>query len=77
MQNLWKIISNLGVSSDNQLSRKTIILTNQLNFVMFISMFLLLVITIVTQGLTHMVLSIGTLRIALTLILSLINLIIA
>jgi hypothetical protein len=78
MQNLWKIISNLGVNeTDNHLSRKTIILTNQLNFVMFISMFLLLVITIVTQGLTHMVLSVGTLRVALTLILSLINLLIA
>jgi signal transduction histidine kinase len=78
MQNLWKNISNLGVNeADNQLSRKTIILTNQLNFVMFVSMLLLLVITIVTQGLTHMVLSVGTLRVALTLILSLINLLIA
>jgi hypothetical protein len=78
MQNIWKNISNLGVSTTfNQLSRKTIILTNQLNFVMFISMSFLLVITIVTLGLTHMVLSIGTLRIALTLILSLINLLIA
>jgi len=78
MQNIWKNISDLGVNkAHNQLSRKTIILTNQLNFVMLISMFLLLVITIVTQGLTHMVLSIGTLRIAMTLVLSLINLIIA
>ncbi len=78
MQNIWKYISYLGVTeADTQLSRRTIILTNQLNFVMLISMFLLLVTTIVTQGLTHMVLSIGTLRVALTLILSFLNLVIA
>jgi signal transduction histidine kinase len=78
MQNIWKYISNLGITDgETHLSRRTIILTNQLNFVMLISMFLLLVTTIITQGLTHMVLSIGTLRVALTMILSFINLLIA
>ena len=78
MQNIWKYISNFGVTeAGTHLDRRTIILTNQLNFVMLISMFLLLATTIATQGFTHMVLSIGTLRIALTLILSFLNLVIA
>ena len=78
MRNIWKYISNLGVTeADTQLSRRTIILTNQLNFVMLISMLLLLVTTIVTQGVTHMELSVGTRRIAWTLLLSFLNLVIA
>jgi signal transduction histidine kinase len=78
MQNIWKNISNLGINeAGNQLSRRTIVLANQLNFVMLISMFLLLVTTIVTQGITHMVVSIGTLRVAWTLLLSFLNLLIA
>jgi len=78
MRNIWKYISNLGVTeADTQLSRRTIILTNQLNFVMLITMFLLLVTTIVTQGVTHMELSVGTRRIAWTLLLSFLNLVIA
>jgi len=60
MQNIWKNISNLGINeAGKQLSRRTIVLVNQLNFVLLISMFLLLVTTIVTQGITNMVVSIG------------------
>jgi signal transduction histidine kinase len=78
MQNIWKNISNLGINeAGNQLNRRTIVLTNQLNFVMLISMFLLFVTTIITQGITHMVVSIGTLRVAWTLLLSFLNLLIA
>jgi len=78
MQNIWKNISNLGINeAGNQLNRRTIVLTNQLNFVMLISMFLLLVTTVITQGITHMVVSIGTLRVAWTLLLSFLNLLIA
>ena len=78
MQNIWKNISNLGINeAGKQLSRRTIVLVNQLNFVLLISMFLLLVTTIVTQGITNMVVSIGTLRVAWTLLLSLLNLLIA
>jgi signal transduction histidine kinase len=78
MQNIWKYISNLGIDeAGKKLSRRTIVFANQLNFVMLISMFFLLVTTIVTQGITHMVLSIGTLRVAWTLLLSFLNLLIA
>jgi hypothetical protein len=43
MQNIWIFISNLGISEDDsQSKRRTIILSNQLNFVMLISMILLL-----------------------------------
>jgi signal transduction histidine kinase len=78
MQNIWKNISNLGINeAGNQLNRRTIVLTNQLNFVMLISMFLLFVTTIITQGITHMVVSIGTLRVAWTFLLSFLNLLIA
>jgi len=65
------------MKAGNQLNRRTIVLTNQLNFVMLISMFLLLVTTVITQGITHMVVSIGTLRVAWTLLLSFLNLLIA
>ncbi len=49
MQKIWNYISNLGTTGeDNQLNQRTIVITNQLNFVMFFSMFLLLLTTIVT-----------------------------
>ena len=78
MQNIWKYISNLGITEgDSQLSRRTVILSNQLNFVLLISMFLLLIYTLIGQRLTHNILSYGTLRVALTLLLSFLNLVIA
>jgi signal transduction histidine kinase len=75
MQNIWNYISNLGITGeDKQLSRKTIVLTNQLNFVLLITMLLLLIYTLIGQRLTHNILSYGTLRVAFTLILSFLNL---
>jgi signal transduction histidine kinase len=78
MQNIWKYISNLGVNEgDAQQTRRTVVLTNQLNFVMFVSMFLLLIYTIVTERLADSPLSFGTLSVVLTLLLSFLNLVIA
>ena len=78
MQNIWKYISDPGVNEgDTQLTRRTIVLTNQLNFVLLISMFLLLIYTIVTERLAHSPLSFGTLAVVLTLLLSFLNLVIA
>lgn len=78
MQNIWNYISKLGTTGeDKQLSQKTIVLSNQLNFVMLITMLLLLVYTLIGQRLTHNILSYGTLRVALTLLLSFLNLVIA
>jgi signal transduction histidine kinase len=78
MQNIWNYVSNFGTKREKeQLSRRTIVLTNQMNFVVFITMLLLLIYTLIGQRLTHNILSYGTLRVALTLILSFLNLVIA
>jgi signal transduction histidine kinase len=78
MRKIWDYISNLGVTSENrQLSEKTIFLTNQLNFVMFISMLVLLITTIVTLLLTHDTISLGTLRVAVLLVVTFMNLVLA
>jgi hypothetical protein len=78
MQKIWTYISNLGTEGDaRQLSQRTIVLSNQLNFVMFISMFLLLITTIVTLLVTNDTLYYGTLRVVILLILNFINLVLA
>jgi signal transduction histidine kinase len=78
MQNIWTYISNLGtIGESRQLTQRTIVLSNQLNFVMFICMFLLLLTTIVTLLLTSDTLYYGTLRVAILLILNFLNLILA
>lgn len=78
MHKIWNYISNLGITTENrQLSERTIILINQLNFVMFVCMLLLLVTTVVTLLLTNDSISYGTLRVAVLLILTFLNLVIA
>ena len=63
MQNLWNYISNLGIAGENdQWKLRTIVINNQLNFVMFCSMCLLLLTTILTLLLTNDTISYGTLR---------------
>jgi signal transduction histidine kinase len=78
MQSIWSQISNLGISNDDsQINQRTIVLSNQLNFAMFISMFLLLVTTIITLLLTNDTVSYGTLRVVILLFVNLINLVLA
>lgn len=78
MQNIWNYISDLGTTGENrQLSQRTIVLSNQLNFVMFISMFLLLITTIVTLLLTNDTMYYGTLRVVFLLIVNFLNLVLA
>ena len=78
MQKIWNYISNLGTTRDyRQLDNRTIVLSNQLNFVMFFSMFLLLLTTIVTLLLTNDTIYYGTLRVAILLIVNSLNLILA
>ena len=78
MRKIWDYISNLGITTENRrLSERTIFLTNQLNFVMFISMLLLLITTIVTLLLTHDTISLGTLRVAVLLVVTFLNLVLA
>jgi signal transduction histidine kinase len=78
MRKIWNYISNLGMTADNrQLSERTLVLTNQLNFVMFFTLFILLVITIPLMLLTHDPIYIGTFRVVALLFVVLINLVIA
>jgi FtsZ-binding cell division protein ZapB len=78
MKKIWNYISNLGTTRDyRQLDNRTIVLSNQLNFVMFFSMFLLLLTTIVTLLLTNDTIYYGTLRVAILLIVNSLNLILA
>jgi signal transduction histidine kinase len=75
MQNLWSYISNLGIrGNESQLDRRTIILSNQLNFVMLGSMILLLASTIPLMLLTNDPISYGTLRVVILLGFNLLNL---
>ena len=78
MKRIWKYISYLGTHKDNgqQISR-AIILSNQLNFIMLLTAFLLLAVTIITQKFTHDTLYFGTLRVAITMGLNLLNLLLA
>ena len=78
MHKIWRYISNLGIPGDNeQLSQRTVILTNQLNFVMFVSMLLLSVVTLVTLKFTNDDMSYGSLRVGNLLVLSFLNLLVA
>lgn len=66
---VWNYISNPGTSSaDNVLNSRTIILTNQLNFLMGMSMSLLLVITAFLYIIIQYPVSTGTLRVAIVLL---------
>jgi signal transduction histidine kinase len=78
MQKIWNYVSNLGITgTEDKLERRTIVITNQLNLVMFYTMVLLLVTVIVTNLLTDGIISYGTLRVANLLIVTIFNLILA
>lgn len=69
MYNIWNYISRLGSKGEiGQLNQRTIILSNQLNFVMLISLILLLIYTIATLELTNDLISYGTLRVAILIL---------
>lgn len=78
MHKLWNYVSNLGISiEDNKLNQRAIVISNQLNFVVFNTMLLLLIAVITTALLTDGIIYLGTLRIAITLIVSVLNLILS
>ena len=75
MERFWSYISDLGTGGeDDKFKRRTIVLSNQLNFVMFFSMLILLLTTISTLLLTHDSIYIGTLRIVVLLVVTFLNL---
>lgn len=78
MQNIWKYISTLGTEAKpGDPGQKSIVLTNQLNFMIFIIMGLLFLTTFITLQLMHEDMSYGTLRIPVLLIVSFLNLVMA
>jgi signal transduction histidine kinase len=78
MQKLWNFISNLGTGGESDPWKlRTIVISNQLNFVMFISLFLLLLTTIITLLLTNDSMSYGTLRVSNLLIVVFFNLVLS
>jgi signal transduction histidine kinase len=78
MYKMWNYISSLGITSGNRhIDERTVVLTNQLNFIMFVSMLILLITTVVTMLLTHDNMSLGTLRVAVLMFVSILNLVFA
>ncbi len=78
MQNIWKYISNLGIKEKpGELRQKSIVMTNQLNFVILIIMGLLFLTTFITLQFMHEDMSYGTLRIPVLLMVSFLNLVAA
>lgn len=78
MQKLWAYITKLGTAGEYDRSKlRTIVISNQLNFVMFISMFLLLLTTVITLLLTNDTISYGTLRVVILFIVVFLNLVLS
>lgn len=74
----WRYFSGLGTNyADKLLVMRSNVLSNQLNFVFFGTMFFLLIITVAIQLITHDTMSIGTLRVAAMLLVSFLNLVLA
>jgi|GEM_PF-3795260 len=78
MRKIWNYVSNLGLTDKrNSLRKREIILSNQLNFIMLITMCLLLVSTVVILLLTKDTIYIGTLRVGVLVLVNFLNLVAA
>jgi signal transduction histidine kinase len=78
MKKIWNYISNLGLREDeDELTRRTLMLSNKLNFVMLILMVLLFAAVVPVMLITHDPMSYGTLRVAILLGFTFLNLLIA
>jgi serine phosphatase RsbU (regulator of sigma subunit) len=72
MQNIWRYISYLGTTGERrQLNQRTIVLCNQLNFVMLVTSFLLFNTTLATNLYTHDKIDLGMMRVAFLFIINL------
>lgn len=75
MRKLWHKISYLGIEGNKtELEQRTLILSNQLNIVMLITMFCLLIFLSVMKLIEDSSFGIGSLRVLLLLIVNLVNL---
>ena len=78
MKKIWNYISNLGLREDeDELMRRSIMLSNKLNFVMLILTILLFATVVPVMLLTHDPMSYGTFRVAILLGFTFLNLLIA
>lgn len=78
MNRIWTYISNLGTAKSNHyLDKKTIVLTNQLNFLMAMSMVFLLTVLVLYWLVSDYELSLGTLRVVNLAVLSILIMILA
>ncbi len=78
MKKVWNYISNLGLREDeDELMRRSIMLSNKLNFVMLILTVLLFATVVPVMLITHDPMSYGTLRVAILLGFTLLNLAVA
>jgi serine phosphatase RsbU (regulator of sigma subunit) len=74
----WIYFSKLGTGySDKLVKMRSNVLSNQINFILSITMLCILVITITTSILTHDTIGFGTLRVGIMLAVSLVNLALA
>ncbi|HVN58474.1 MAG TPA: HAMP domain-containing sensor histidine kinase [Bacteroidales bacterium] len=75
---IWISISRLGMkNAGNSLDERTLILSNQLNFVLAFASVLLLIYTVITQEIIHMEISVGTARVFGTMLVCVLNLLLA
>lgn len=78
LRNTWRYFSDLGTPyAERLMEMRSNVLSNQLNFVLFGTMLILLIITITVQLITHDSIGIGTLRVAILLLVCFINLVLA
>jgi signal transduction histidine kinase len=75
MQKIWIYVSNFG--TDENRDDKSIVLSNQLNFVLLITMVLLLITTVTTLVIVNLPIYFGTLRVAALMVMSFINLVLS
>jgi len=78
MKKIWNYISNLGIrEDDNESARRTIMLSNKINFVMLVSMVFLLTFIFLLMFFFNHQSNFGTLRVAILLGFNILNLIVA
>jgi serine phosphatase RsbU (regulator of sigma subunit) len=78
MRRIWNYISNLGTTDKSKLLKKrAVVLCNQLNFIMLVTMSLLLITTITTLLLTKDTIYLGTLRVGVLILVNFLNLVAA
>jgi signal transduction histidine kinase len=77
MKKIWGYVSKLGTDNSSSLPSKVIIQTNQLNFLMFSAMVLLMLVLTVLRIAEKEEMYIGTLRVLILLFATLLNLVLA